>query len=88
MAQSIQGGPRPRDGYRPRRVTDKRGGQVDPLAEIRTPVPTPPLGQTPKPQNTTPPRKTPRDTDPSLVSRKVEPVATRPTPRANTDNPF
>ena len=78
----------PRGGYAPRQTTSKRGGMVDPATSIGPSIDKPKFGKTPNTHNPTPPRMTPRDTNPTLKSRVVEPVATRETPRPDLKGPF
>ena len=77
----------PRQGTNPRKTTDKKGGMVNPRAEVGPSRHTPRFGEVPHP-NAQPPRETPKDTNPRLPENKVEPVITRATPKARTEGPF
>jgi hypothetical protein len=69
-----------------RKVTDKRGGFVEPTGSAGRSTPGHAFGSEP-PLDATAPRSTPKSMDPVLVERKVERIAGRPTPRPNLDSP-
>ena len=87
------GGPKPKEGYSPRKVTDKRGGHIDP--EGASPRFTGsrrgqyPKSGFPEPDFGKATRATGSSQENALVSKVVPPVATRATGDSqSTKNPI